>query len=149
MSEGQKSDWKIGAGIIGTGVAAGFFIWYSAPWLIDHQGYWESDDGLFWVYLLTVGVISGLICPRWWWAPAFGIYIGQVIGTWYCLPSDPLLPLGWFVTLPIASLATLAGTAVGAIMRVALGTARRRFLFVASAPFILPICLTAFRIAVA
>jgi hypothetical protein len=125
MIENATTDRWVIAAVVASCAIAGVCIWYAAPAMINHPGYWKWDDRLYWAYLLTVGVIGGLACPRRWWAPSLGIYIGQVVGTLACLPPDPLAPLGWFLTLPIASLATLAASVAVVFLRAAIAAVRR------------------------
>jgi hypothetical protein len=68
--------------------------------------------------LIFGGFVAGLLVPHRFWRWAGGIWLGQIIGFVYCIATDPrvgpLMPLGFFIVLPMTSLWGLLGSCFGA-----------------------------------
>ena len=121
MSKGPKRDWRIGTGVVAFGAIAGFFVWAVSPWLTGHKEPWDAESSFYYWYVFAVGVVAGAAIPRWFWACAVGMYIGQASAAILLIRSGPLMPLGFLLMLPLMSGLTLIGSSLGAATRTLLG----------------------------
>ncbi len=83
-------------------VAFGASIWALSPRLTGHQEPWDASFPLYLIVVFTAGGALAAICPRFYWVPVAGIYLGQVA---FCLGC--MTPNWWLVALMFASLAIL------------------------------------------
>jgi len=96
--------------------AAGALIWALSPELAGKKEPWDSDSPYYFASLLVAGAVLGMIGPRYIWAHAAGIVLGQLVYMLVFLPVGPLIVLGVFF-LAGYSLLCVGGAAIGSRAR--------------------------------
>lgn len=115
MSERTEQAWMRGPALpLALGAVAGFILWAASPQLTGHEEPWDGDFGFYLCYLLTVGVLAGMVMPRHFWACPVGLYLGQALAMLLLLEIGSLAPLGFLLMLPFVSGLSLAGWCIGA-----------------------------------
>ena len=80
--------------------AFGAGVWAMSPFLTGHKEPWDASLPTYLLSMLIGSFILAAICPRLFWVPVVGIYIGQVA---YCLVF--LYPHGAMIILVFLSVA--------------------------------------------
>jgi hypothetical protein len=96
---------------------AGALIWVASPWLTGKREPWDAQGFFYLGSLVAVGLVSGVVAPRRYFATWGGAYVGQFVGTLLSGPIGSLAPLGWFVVLPFTCLIVLSAAVAGTIAR--------------------------------
>lgn len=113
--------------VLGLSFAAGVAIWGASGLVTGKREPWDSSGPYFVITLFAAGVLSGAMVPRRFWLSWFGVWAGQVAGMLlFDLPLGPMAPLGMLVALPLYSLITLIGAALGALVGLVVWSAFRR-----------------------
>lgn len=110
---------RVAYGLLFTGcVAFGAAIWIASPYFTGQKEPWDSLTSYYRGCLLLGGFAAGLLLPRRFWLWAVAIWLGQIVGFFWCMHMTarvgPLAPLGFIVFLPLYSLWSLLGAFLGA-----------------------------------
>ncbi len=100
----------------------GAMIWLASPYITGLREPWDAESGYYYISLIAIGFVAGIIAPSRFWLWAVGIWLGQLLVFVFQLlmfRSGPLWPLG-MVFLFVLSFLSLIGSAVGAGCRSAL-----------------------------
>ena len=76
------------------GLAGGFLIWFLSPIITGQQEAWDAGNGYYLCSLCACGIIFSLYSPRYFWAVAIGVFVGQLVYILLILEHGYLHPLG-------------------------------------------------------
>lgn len=98
-------------------VAFGAAIWIASSYFTGQKEPWDSPTSYYRDCLLFGGFAAGLLIPRRFRLWAVAIWLGQVVGFFWCMLMTsrigPLAPLGIILFLPLYSLWSLLGAFLG------------------------------------
>ena len=107
--------------VFGLSSFIGAFVWIASPFITGEREPWNAGSLYYFGTLLISGFVAGLLVPRRFWLWAIAIWLGQCVGFFWSMAHAPrvgsLAPLGFIVFLPMYSVLSLLGAAVGSLLR--------------------------------
>ena len=99
----------------------GALVWIASPYFTAQREPWDAQNLYYFGTLLIGGFVAGLLVPRRPRLWAIAIWLGQCVGFFWCIAHSPrvgpLAPLGFILFLPMYSVLSLLGAAVGSLLR--------------------------------